>query len=136
MVWEYYLHRVQAHRAECPEEVSVKVILSYVQVHIYHLQCKAYHLRQLHRAAATIKSASQTMLKVEIFLQNLALYLYSFKFTEVSLIYSVVQISAIQQMILYVLFHYGSLQDTEGSSLCSTVEPCCLSIRYRVVYIC
>ena len=68
------------------------------------------------------------MLKVEIFLQNLALYLYSFKFTEVSLIYSVVQISAIQQMILYVLFHYGSLQDTEGSSLCSTVEPCCLSI--------
>lgn len=44
---------------------------------------------------------------------------------------------AIQQKgILYVLFHYGSLQDTECSSPCSTVEPYCLSILYRVVYIC
>ena len=34
------------------------------------------------------------------------------------------------------LFHYGLLQYTEYSSLCSTVGPCCLSILYIIVCIC
>ena len=34
------------------------------------------------------------------------------------------------------LFHYRLLQDTGYNSLCSTVDPCYLSILYVVVYIC
>ena len=33
-------------------------------------------------------------------------------------------------------FHYRLLQDTEYNSLCSTVDPCYLSILHVVVYIC
>ena len=33
-------------------------------------------------------------------------------------------------------FPYGLSQDTEYSSLCSTVRPCCLSILYMIVCIC
>ena len=35
-----------------------------------------------------------------------------------------------------ILFHYGLLQDTEYSSLCYTVGPCCLPILYMVVCFC
>ena len=30
-------------------------------------------------------------------------------------------------ILFHILFHYGLLQDTEYSSLCYTVGPCCLS---------
>ena len=36
----------------------------------------------------------------------------------------------------HILFHYGLSPDTEYSSLCSTVGPCCLSTLYIIVYIC
>ena len=43
-------------------------------------------------------------------------------------------------MYVYILFHilfrYRLLQDIEYSSLCYTVDPCCLSILYIVVCIC
>ena len=38
-------------------------------------------------------------------------------------------------ILFQVLFHHRLLQDTEYSSLCSTVGPCCLSTLYIVVYI-
>ena len=38
-------------------------------------------------------------------------------------------------ILFHILFHYGLLQDTEYSSLCYTVGPCCLSILYIVVCI-
>ena len=34
----------------------------------------------------------------------------------------------------HILFHYGSLQDIEQSSLCYTVGPCWLSIRNIAIY--
>ena len=34
------------------------------------------------------------------------------------------------------LFHYRLLQSIEYSSLCHTVDPCCLSILYTLVYLC
>ena len=37
---------------------------------------------------------------------------------------------------LHILFHDGLSQDTEHSSLCSTVGPCCLSLLYVIVCIC
>ena len=63
-------------------------------------------------------------------------------FIEVELIYKVVLISVVQQCdsdmysFFYILFHYGLSQDTEYSSLCSTVGPCCLSIVYTIACIC
>ena len=52
--------------------------------------------------------------------------------------HNVVFISAVQQsesviyiyILFHILFHYGSPQDTEYSSLCCTVRTCCLSILY------
>ena len=61
-----------------------------------------------------------------------------------TLIYNIVLISAIQQSdsVIHVytffskiIFHYGLSQNTEYSSLCYTVGPCCLSILYIVAYI-
>ena len=39
-------------------------------------------------------------------------------------------------ILIQILFHYRLLQDTEYSSLCYTVGPCCLCILYIVVCIC
>ena len=39
-------------------------------------------------------------------------------------------------MYFQILFHYGLSQDTEYSSLCFTVGPCCLSLIYKVLCIC
>ena len=66
----------------------------------------------------------------------------SFFRIEVQLIYNVL-VSGIQQSVqcvfmcsfFPVLFHYRLLQDIDCSSLCYTVNPCCLSISYIVVQI-
>ena len=54
-------------------------------------------------------------------------------------IYIYIHIYVYKCVYLYILFqslfHYRLLQDTEYSSLCYTVGPCCLSILYIVVYI-
>ena len=42
--------------------------------------------------------------------------------------------SVIHVHIFSYLFHYDLLQDIEYSSLCYTVEPCCLSILYIIVF--
>ena len=61
---------------------------------------------------------------------------------EVQLIYSIVLLSSIQQsdsyiyILFQIVFHYRLLQDIEYSSLCYTVNPCCLPLLYIVVYIC
>ena len=55
---------------------------------------------------------------------------------DVQLIYNLVFISAVQQsevMHIYVLLHYSLSQDTEYSSLCYNVGPCCPSIVQVVV---
>ena len=39
----------------------------------------------------------------------------------------------IVQIIVQIIFHYRLLQGIEYSSLCHTVNPCCLSILYIVV---
>ena len=39
-------------------------------------------------------------------------------------------------ILFHILFYYGLLQDIEYSFLRYTVEFCCLSILYIVVYIC
>ena len=39
-------------------------------------------------------------------------------------------------ILFYILFHYGSSQDTGYSSLCYTVGPCCPFIPYIIVCIC
>ena len=62
---------------------------------------------------------------------------------EVQLIQYVVLISGVQQsdsvihiyvsILFQILFCYRLLQDTEYSSLCYIVGPCCLSILHRVV---
>ena len=39
-------------------------------------------------------------------------------------------------IIFHIIFHSGLSQDTEYSSLCYTVGPCCLSIIYIIVCIC
>ena len=44
--------------------------------------------------------------------------------------------SVIIYILFYILFHYGLSQDTEYSSLCSPVGPCCLSILDVTVCIC
>ena len=35
-----------------------------------------------------------------------------------------------------IIFHYRLLQDTDYSSLCYAVNPCCLPILYMVVLFC
>ena len=42
----------------------------------------------------------------------------------------------IHSSLFRVLVHRGLSEDTEYSSLCYTVEPCCLSILYIKAYIC
>ena len=74
----------------------------------------------------------------------------------VQFIYSILLVSGVQQtrfayiyvyiysliyyiciyILFQILFHYRLLQDIEYSSLCSTVNPCCLSILYIAVCIC
>ena len=58
-------------------------------------------------------------------------------FIEVWLIYNIVLISAVQksnsviciyQCICHFFFHYGLSQNTEYSSMCCPIGPCCLSI--------
>ena len=71
---------------------------------------------------------------------------YIFFLTEVQLIYNFVLLSFwcivkwFSSIYIYILFHilfyYGLLQDIEYSFLRYTVEVCCLSILYIVVYIC
>ena len=39
-------------------------------------------------------------------------------------------------ILFQILFHYRLLRDIEYSSLCHTVNPCCLSIFYIMVCIC
>ena len=38
-------------------------------------------------------------------------------------------------ILFHIIFHCALLEDTEYSSLCYMVEPCCLSILYIVVCI-
>ena len=60
------------------------------------------------------------------------------------MIYNVVLISAIQQSesvihiytFFFIFFSVMVSQDTEYSSLCSTVGPCWLSLLYVIVCIC
>ena len=60
---------------------------------------------------------------------------------EVELIYKLMLVSAVQQsdslihILFHILFHYGSLQNIEYSSLCYVVGPC-LSILYTVLCTC
>ena len=58
---------------------------------------------------------------------------------EVYLLYNIVFVSGVQQsdsiIFLKIIFHYRLLQDIEYSSLCCTVNPCCLSILCVVVCI-
>ena len=73
------------------------------------------------------------------------LLIFSF-FIEVQLIYNVVLVSGVQQSdsvihiripsLFQILFYYRLLQDTEYSSLCYTVGPCCLSILDILVCLC
>ena len=61
---------------------------------------------------------------------------------EEELIYNFVLVSGIQQsdsviqiciyMLLHILFIMVPLQDIEYSSLCYTIESCCLSILYII----
>ena len=39
-------------------------------------------------------------------------------------------------IIFHIIFHSGLSQDTEYSSLCYTVGPCCLPILHIIVHIC
>ena len=66
----------------------------------------------------------------------------TFKNIDIQLINNVVLVSGTQQcdslyiyiyILFQILFHYRLLQDSEYSSLCYTVGPCCLSILYTVV---
>ena len=47
-----------------------------------------------------------------------------------------IQYIYIYLFLFQILFHYRLLQDIEYSSLCYTVNSCCLSILYVVVCIC
>ena len=65
-------------------------------------------------------------------------FFFSF-FIEEQLIHSVVLILGVQQsrsVFLQILFHYSLTQASVYSSLCYTVNPCCLSILCIIVYIC
>ena len=63
---------------------------------------------------------------------------------EVQLIYNFVLVSGVQQsdllipiyIFFQIIFHYRLLKNTEYSSLCYIVTPCCLSILCIVVCIC
>ena len=64
----------------------------------------------------------------------------NFFLIEVQLIYNVLfqvysKVFSVCLCVLFspVLFHYRLLQDIDYSSLCYTVNPCCLSISYIVV---
>ena len=73
---------------------------------------------------------------------NFILFLFIFPI-EVQLIYNVVLIIAVQKndsvihiyiyILFHILFHYGLSQDTEQSSLCSTVGPRCLCIDNIII---
>ena len=41
------------------------------------------------------------------------------------------RLSYIYMYLFHILFHYGLSRDTEYSSVCFTVESCCLSIPYK-----
>ena len=73
-------------------------------------------------------------------LQNLVPPFSKNYFIEVQLIYNVVLISAVQEsdsvMYINILPQYGLSQDTEYSSLCYMVGPCCLSTLYIIVCTC
>ena len=83
-----------------------------------------------------------------VYISTLSFYFYlkKFFFIEVQLIYKVVLVSGIQKsdsvihtyiyILFHILFHSGLSQDIEYSSLCYTVEPCCLSILHIIVCIC
>ena len=72
-------------------------------------------------------------------------FFFTLIFIGVQLIYNVVLVSAVQQSesaihthistLFQILFPYRSLQNTEKSSLCYTVGPCCLTILYVIVFI-
>ena len=62
----------------------------------------------------------------------------NFFLNEVQLISIIVLVSGVQQSnsVIYfflILFHYRLLPDIKYSSLCYTVNPCCLRILYIVV---
>ena len=46
------------------------------------------------------------------------------------------RLSGKRSLFFFFPFHYGLPQDTEYSSLCYTVGPCCLSIPYVIICIC
>ena len=69
------------------------------------------------------------------------MFINSFVFTEVWLIYNVVLTSGIKQSdsqisFFQILFHYTLSQDIEYSFLCYTEVPYCSSILYIVICIC
>ena len=51
------------------------------------------------------------------------------------LVSGVQQSDSVIHIFLQIIFHYRLLPNIEYSSLCYRVNPCCLSILYRVVYI-
>ena len=48
----------------------------------------------------------------------------------------VIELYVYKHSYFNILFHSGLSQDTEYSSLCYAVGPCCLSILYVMVSIC
>ena len=60
----------------------------------------------------------------------------SFKCTAKWFSYTYIYIVIHIYILFQILFHYRLLQNTEYSSLCYTVGPCCLPILYIVVCIC
>ena len=74
-------------------------------------------------------------------------HLFCFVFLiEVELIYNVMLVSSVKRsdsvihtyiyILFQILFPYRLLQNIECSSLCYTVDPCWLSVLYRVACIC
>ena len=60
------------------------------------------------------------------------IYIYTF-FLKKNFYWSIVDLVYIH---FHTLFQYGLLQDTEYSSRCYTVGPCCVSILCITFYIC
>ena len=68
--------------------------------------------------------------------ENDTFTIFKFIFIDILWIYNVLLISTVQQndsvihvylLFFYILFHFGLSQDTEYSSLCYMVGPCCSS---------
>ena len=61
---------------------------------------------------------------------------YCFSFSCTAKWFSYTYIYVHIYILFSIFFHYSLLEDIDYSSLCYTVNPCCLSILYMVVCIC